>query len=83
MVIPPLIGNPYNGYINPYTTGLRTIPTIGKQWEFRLTLAHMITYWDTQPPKDPLTTKNVIVLVVTVTGWGEHPKIPRILSLRS
>ena len=25
MVIPPLIGNPYNGYINPYY-GLMTIP---------------------------------------------------------
>ena len=27
MVIPPFIGNPYNGYINPYgTIGLMTIP---------------------------------------------------------
>ena len=25
MVIPPLVGNPYNGYINP-TIGLMTIP---------------------------------------------------------
>ena len=34
MVIPPLIGNPYNGYINP---GLMSLsPTkYGKQWEFR------------------------------------------------
>ena len=26
MVIQPLIGNPYNGYINPYGLGLMTIP---------------------------------------------------------
>ncbi len=26
MVIPPLIGNPYNGYIHPYEIGLMTIP---------------------------------------------------------
>ena len=34
MVIPPLIGNPYNGYINPYVIGLmRLSPIIWKQWE--------------------------------------------------
>ncbi len=26
IVIQPLIGNPYNGYINPYRLGLMTIP---------------------------------------------------------
>ena len=33
IVIPPLIGNPYNGYINPYYWVDEFIPTIGKQWE--------------------------------------------------
>ena len=32
-VIPPLIGNPYNRYINLYYKVDEFIPTIGKQWE--------------------------------------------------
>ena len=36
MVIPPLIGNPYNhSYINRYYWVDFPIPTIGKLWEFR------------------------------------------------
>ena len=35
MVIPPLIGNPYNyGHIKPYYEVHEFIPTIGKQWVF-------------------------------------------------
>ena len=34
-VIPPLLGNPCNGYINPYYKVDEFIPTIGKQWDFR------------------------------------------------
>ena len=36
MVIQPLIGNPYNGYLGAPAIGLMSLsPTIGKQWEFR------------------------------------------------
>ena len=35
MVIPPLLGNPYNRYINPYYWVDDHPPTIWKSWEFR------------------------------------------------
>ena len=34
--LPPLIGNPYNGYIGAPTIGLMSLsPIIWKSWEFR------------------------------------------------
>ena len=33
MVIPPSIGNPYNGHVTPYYWVDFTIPTIGKAWK--------------------------------------------------
>ena len=45
MVIPPSIGKPYNGYINP-SIRLMTIPTIGRQWDFRP--QHIIWEWEMQ-----------------------------------
>ena len=35
MAISPLIGNPYNGYINPYYKVDDHPLLYGKQWEFR------------------------------------------------
>ena len=42
MVIPPLIGNAYNGYIKPYYWVDDHPLFVWKSWEFRLTRSHML-----------------------------------------
>ena len=69
------------------TTGLITIPTVGKQWEFRLTCVHIWLHLGILTLQRNSTEWRFgcgsPVLVVTATGWGQHPKIRPILSLRS
>lgn len=83
MVIPPL-GNPYSWYTNPYYW-VDNHPYHRKAMEFRLTCVHI---WLDLGTLQRNSTEwrfgcGSPVLVVTATGWGKHPKILPILSLRS
>ena len=49
--LPPLLGNPYNGYINPYYWVDDHPVLYGKQWEFR---PQHISLHTTGGPKQPV-----------------------------
>lgn len=83
MVIPPL-GNPYSWYTNPYYW-VDNHPYHRKAMEFRLTCVHKRLDLGTLQRNSTEWRFGCgsPVLVVTATGWGKHPKIRAILSLRS